>query len=485
MSDKIIVNHGYISVPDYEIGDCPELERRLSYYDSTLFKSFPIGYFYDEESKELRIPSGVDPNMIKRLTGRWIDISYVPDKYSEALYVLKTEPRNSLQRDAISFIIGEGSYENTKKYSQLSLVLETGEGKTYCVIAALSILRMRAIVISETKIIRKQWTDKVLQYTRLKESDILVVDSGKIIDKILQSNDTPKYKFYNVIHRTIMSYAKTNGWDKIREFFKRIEAGVAIFDEAHKEFKNTVRIITNSNFKKYLFVTANFKRGNFKENTLYQTTFKTLPKYIQKERTGKDDAKKHISGLYLLYNSNPSTASQLACKGHRGFDIYEFAKYQVESDRFMLPILSETVKHFIEVKGCRIFIFISSIDACNYIQECLSESLKGHLIGVYHSKVPNDKKQYYLDNAMVIVTTFKSLGTGADKTEFDCVINLEYFSSDITANQMSGRLRKEGDRKSYFIELINMGFEEVKNQYKKRRKFFSKKFGVINIIDKN
>ena len=35
---------------------------------------------------------------------------------------------------------------------------------------------------------------------------------------------------------------------------------------------------------------------------------------------------------------------------------------------------------------------------------------------------------------------------------------------------MSGRLRKEGDRKSYFIELIDMGFEEVKNQYKKRRK---------------
>ena len=58
------------------------------------------------------------------------NISYVPDKYSEALYVLKTEPRNSLQRDAISFIIGEGSYENTKKYSQLSLVLETGEELT-------------------------------------------------------------------------------------------------------------------------------------------------------------------------------------------------------------------------------------------------------------------------------------------------------------------------------------------------------------------
>ena len=59
-------------------------------------------------------------------------------------------------------------------------------------------------------------------------------------------------------------------------------------------------------------------------------------------------------------------------------------------------------------------------------------------------------KQYYLDNAMVIVTTFKSLGTGADKTEFDCVINLEYFSSNITANQMSGRLRKEEGRKSYY-----------------------------------
>ena len=480
----MIVRHGYISLPDYNIGDCPELEKRLSYYDKALFKYFPIGYFYNEDTRELRIPSGVDSNMVSRLTGRWIDMSYTPDKYSESLYVLKVEPKNDLQRDAICFIIGEGCYENTKKYSQLSLVLDTGEGKTYCVIAALTILKHKAIVISKTKKIRSQWSDKILQYTRLKKSDILIVDSGKIIDAILSSTEPLKYKFYTIIHRTIGAYAKIHGWDKIHEFFRRIEVGTAIFDEAHEEFRNTVKILCNSNIKKTLLVTADFKRNDFRENALYQNTFKSIPKYKQTERTGKDDSKKHITVLYYLYDSKPSTASQLACKGHRGFDVHELAKYQINTDRELLPILNLHVDYFLNKIKSRIFIFISSIEGCDYIKDSLSEAFPNKKIGVYHSKVSNSMKQDYLESADVIVTTFKSLGTGTDETSFDVVINLEYFSSDITANQVAGRLRKKEGKNSYFVELINMGFSEIASQYKKRKNFYSKKCGAVKVIDK-
>lgn len=124
--DKIIVRHTYTSIPNYSLGDCEYLEKMLSIYNKTYYRLEPKAFIYIDGNNEMRIPSGIDPNYVARLLNRNIEIDYVPDPHASAIINLKCEPRSDLQKYGVAFLIGEGDFTNTKKYSQLSLSLETG-----------------------------------------------------------------------------------------------------------------------------------------------------------------------------------------------------------------------------------------------------------------------------------------------------------------------------------------------------------------------
>ena len=59
------------------------------------------------------------------------------NKYDSINLKLKAEPRDDIQIKSLAFLTGEGKFKYTQEYSQLSLNLDTGDGKTYCVIASL------------------------------------------------------------------------------------------------------------------------------------------------------------------------------------------------------------------------------------------------------------------------------------------------------------------------------------------------------------
>lgn len=243
-----------------------------------------------------------------------------------------------------------------------------------------------------------------------------------------------------------------------------------------------ININCYTNTKRTFYLTANFERTDFKENKLFQFCFKSVPKYIQKERNVAHDSKKHIEHIVCFYNSKPSMVDIAKCKNKLGyFDKNAFAKYQMNKDAELFPILDEFINVFTINKGLKTFLTFSSIDACNEI--CKYYRSKGINAGCYHSKINGKIKEENLKNCDLIVTTFKSLGTGADE-DVTCVINLESFDSKITANQLSGRLRK-GYGKSYYIEIVNKGFHSIYRQYKDRyNKLFKKVFGSIKILDK-
>ena len=68
--DKVILRHGYISIPNYTMGDCSWLENILSVYDEVYHKLIPVGYYYDEEKEELRVPAGLGVNSVARALHR-------------------------------------------------------------------------------------------------------------------------------------------------------------------------------------------------------------------------------------------------------------------------------------------------------------------------------------------------------------------------------------------------------------------------------
>lgn len=49
--NKIVVYRTHIEINNYQLGDCPSIEKTFSVYDMTYHKRFPKGRIYDEERK--------------------------------------------------------------------------------------------------------------------------------------------------------------------------------------------------------------------------------------------------------------------------------------------------------------------------------------------------------------------------------------------------------------------------------------------------
>jgi hypothetical protein len=170
--DNIKVKHTSIIIPGYNMGDNTYLEKMLSVWNDTCYRYDSKGYHYDEEKKELRIPRGIDLSFLEKIFHTNLEIDYKPDPHEMASYRLKVEPRNDIQRKSISYLLGEGDFAYTKKYSQLTLNLDTGDGKTYCVIAGLTFMKTKSMIITHIDKIKKQWYTSLTEMTDLNDKFI-------------------------------------------------------------------------------------------------------------------------------------------------------------------------------------------------------------------------------------------------------------------------------------------------------------------------
>lgn len=475
--NKIIVNHTSIIINDYNLGDNEKLEKRLSIWDGVRHKYIPIAFMYNENTKQLFIPRGIDITYIEKIFNAPAEIRYEPDPYDNVSIKVKTMPKNDIQRKSISFLIGEEDFKYTKKYSQLLLNLPTGEGKTYVTSASLQFLSTKAIIITPIDKIKKQWYDTFVNMTDIQDGYICDISGSNVI-KNLMKQKTLKYKIYLVNHGTIIAYAKSNGWAAVHEFFKHIKVGVKIYDEAHLNFENILRIDLNTNTKKTIYLTATFERSDYKENSLFNTCFKNVIRYGYEVR---QEIRRHIMYLAILYDSHPDLAEQAYMSTYRGFNKIRYAEYESNSDAFY-EALAYAVKYFKNMDG-KMLILSSTIDLVDKITDFLNKSFDDLSVSSYHSKLTEDEKDKALQSD-IISTTPKSAGTGVDIKKLRTVIMCEAYSSTVQADQVSGRLREYSDNDStFYVELVDTGFKKVYNMYRGRLSVFKKKCSKLLSIN--
>jgi len=465
----IKAKHTSIIIPNYNLGDNLTLEHSLSVWNDSYHKYDEKGFFYNKDTKELLLPRGLDLGYLEKIFNLNVDIDFKPDPYEIVSYRLKVEPRDDIQRKSICFLIGEDEFSYTKKYSQLALNLQTGEGKSFCVIAALSFMRTKAIIFTHVNALKKQWIKEIKKFTDVTDSFICNISGGSIIKKILKSNKLP-YKIYLVNHRTINNYGETHGWDKVTELFQKIKVGVKVYDEAHFEFDNIIKTDLHTNTKKTIYLTANFERSDFKENKLFNLCFKNIAKYGVETRHEK---RKHIVYLGLLFNSKPDLINQASIKKRHGFDKNIYIDYQIKKGK-IFDVLYYIIFYFHDKEG-RMLILSSKIESTEIIAKYLKEEFPEKTVGVYNSTISDEDKVKAL-HCDIISSTPKSLGTGLDIPDLRFIIMTEPYSSSITANQTSGRLRElSPDLYGFYIELVDIGFNKVLSLYKNRLKVFKNK----------
>ena len=473
---KITVKHTSIVISDYNIGDAEILEKKLSIWDPMHYRFIPVGYMYDKDSRKLKIPRGIDINYVEKIFGESACIDYTPDEYDTMSIKVKTPPRDDIQRKAISFLIGENDFKYTTKYSQLLLNLPTGTGKTYVTTTSLQFIGLKAIIITPTDKIKSQWYDTFINMTDVSPLQIYDISGSDSITRLMK-NKSPKYKIYLVNHGTLASYAKSCGWNAVHDLFKHIKVGVKIYDEAHLNFANIVKIDLNTNTKKTIYLTATFERSDHIENHMFKTCFKSTVKYGYETR---EELRKHIMYLSIMYNSNPDLGTQGHMLTKMGFNKNRYSEYQ-ESCKEFYDALKYSIDFFKNKEG-KILILSTTISQVDKIKKFVDSNFPDNTISEYHSKIPPEDKLKALD-ADIICTTPKSAGTGVDIPGLRTVIMCEAYSSAVQADQVSGRLREYSETdNTFYVELVDIGFPKVYRMYRSRLPVFKKKcLKLLNI----
>jgi superfamily II DNA or RNA helicase len=470
----IRVKHTSIIIPDYNIGDDVELERSLSIWDEVNFKSIDKGFMYKKETRELIVPRGISIKYLEKKFNMLSVVDMEPDPHLAAVYKLKVEPRADVQRRGIAFLLGEGEFSYTKKYSQLSLNFDTGYGKTYTAIATLTILKTRAIIITNQNSLKDQWIKEFLDKTYIGENFLYNIEGRPAITKLLKSD--MNYKVFFVNHQTLNSYAKSNGWDAVGELFKKMKVGVKIFDEAHLQFDNMMRIDFSTNTKRTFYLTANFERSSYKDDKLFSTCFNNVVQYGIEE---KASARKHIKYLAVFFDSKPEGMERLYIKNRFGLDRNRYIEYQLEKKK-----LFNVIDFIMEkISTDKTLVLFSTIEATELYYEHIKRIYPDKIFSLVNSTAPQELR----DNvhvADIIVSTPKSLGVGIDIKGLRFIINTEPYSSKITANQVPGRLRPiSATEDSGYIEIVDNGFPIVVQSYKKRLRYIREKCSSTKIFD--
>lgn len=459
---KLEVGSSYIRVHNYDLGDCKKLEYQFQIYDIICHKYNQFGMSYDQEEKILYLPRGIDIGYVQyHLNIDTTDIIWTnPNEYDTFTdpVMIKYEPRDDTQKQALRFMLGLDEYEKNQFQSVLMVSSTTGFGKSYCSIYTIAYTMIRSIVITYAITILKQWKDYVLKYTNIPENEIYLISGADSINMLLaQKTRYKSAKIFLVSHSTLRDYANKYGWDKIDKLFKIIKVGQCFIDEAHRDFENICRIMAHTNVYKTYFITATPARSSKDENHIYQIATKNYPKIELRKETDK-----HINYIAIKYSSYPTPGQKSDMFNAYGLDRNKYINYVVHQPNFycVLRILMEMVK---KLDGPALF-YIDTNAAILIVYKWLSDNYPEYAgdIGIYSGLVDQDVKVQE-KKKRIILSTLKSAGAAEQIDGLKMAVILAApFKSKVVAIQAAGRLR---DPNTYFIELIDLSFESIKKYY--------------------
>lgn len=465
---KIEVKQSCIVINDYNLGDSTELEKFFKIWDPRTYTNRIFGMYYDEESKKLYVPRGLDIWFVEKCIGASAYIVRDPDPHSKMtkLPMLAFKPRNEDQDTALKFLLGKGEYTTTKYVSQLFINLATGKGKSYCSIASCCYVGSKFAVITYSTDCLKQWIGYILQYTDISEDRICFIKGSGVINRLMHLG-ADKYDIFLISHDTIKSYASQFGWNAVGELFKKLKIEIKIIDEAHKNFMNVTMIDFFTNTKKTFYVTATKGRSAEEENRIYQLYFKNV---LSINLFNKDEDP-HTIYKAIMFNSYPTPRDITACKNAYGLNRIEYMNYITNNPEFykvLTIIIDMIIKH-----NSKSLIYIGINAGIQKVYDWIMNKfpvLRGN-VGIYTTLIPKDRKPYELEK-LIILSTTKSCGDAMDIKGLKLTVTAaEPFKSKITAIQTLGRTR---DNNTVYMELVDTGFYYTKNYYYSKKSVFNK-----------
>lgn len=465
MNRRITAFNTHIEIFPYEYGEKKSIEDTYSVYDKLFHKMTPIAYTIKDDT--LYLPRGTNLNMLEKLFQSSPIISKKSDPISYINIESILEPKSRIQQEAVEFLCSEGRFSVGNTFSQLSLNLDTGEGKTIASIIAISKrYKCKTLVIVDQTKLKNLWKKEFIKASTVEENRIFDIVGSDGIFKAITSNSD--FDIFLTTHQTLHQFGTSFGWNGLAEFFKNLNIGVKIYDEAHKYFSNICMIDFFSNTDKTLYLTATFTRNNSKERMMYKKVFANTYRFGE-ETLQYEEKRKHTIYYYVTFNSYPEPQYVAGMYGLYSISSYKYIDYafKIDENQTLLKVLSivyDKVKH---LRG-RILIISPKIESTEYIADFMKKITNKEIAVVNSNKSNEDNEN--AKTADIISSTMKSLGTGVDIKGLRVIINMEPFTSQVNMRQLKGRLRefsKSDD--TYLFDLVDIGIRDIEKMGEKRK----------------
>lgn len=342
---------------------------------------------------------------------------------------------------------------------QWFVYLSQGLGKTLLSVYMIPYFNTKTLIMCYNTSILKQWHETFKDRTNINLDSVLLIDESKIFDGILDGTfPFWEYDIFMCTPKILTMYGKRKGFEYLSILMDKMGIGLKIFDEAHRNITNIIKINAYTSVNKTLYLSGDFAQSNKRIETLYYRIFHGVP--VLRPTNILMNTLKYTVAWVVSYNSHPTEADIDATYMRRGFNFFNYMKYQIKIKEFY-----ETLWYILDAinasndKNYRILVLLNLIEQVNILYEKIEDHYPNrYIIGRYHSKINEDEKRFARNEANLIVSTHQSFGVGIDIEEIKYVISCT-ICTKIDDNQASGRARPLADRSdAYYFIMYDRGF---------------------------
>ena len=464
MEPRIIQTKDGIIITPYEKGQSPYLENVTSHWDPVYHKrvedsGFIVPNYYKmpafithRHSKEMlmnQFPSYEIINEPKR-----------PGSPTSN-FTLKPEIQLTLVQEEIA-----AELLNGRGYDEWFINLQTGQGKTVLSVYLTSVFQRKTLIVCFSTDILSQWVNTYYQKTTIDNKRVCFLDRNTILKFMKGRRDPDDYDIYVGTHALFLSIFKSEGYQLFDNLMNLLGVGMIIYDEAHRNMASIIKMNACHNFAYTIYLSADYGQADYKKEQKFFKLFhgtKVLRPSEEEERSLK-----YTDVVMVEFNSHPSERDKMAIRNKYGYNAELFMNYEIEKGIIFNVIDFVLDSIYPQNDKYRTLILASNIAHVDALYEHVKEKYPRYNVGRFHGSMDEDERNATLRLADIIVSTYKSFGTGRDEENIRYVIGTNQ-SNKIEDNQAAGRARPllDGSRVKYLF-LVDKGFPYCMNKAKIR-----------------
>ena len=333
------------------------------------------------------------------------------------------------------------------------LAIQTGKGKSFCTMKAISDLGLRAAYFLRPMFIEK-WIIDIQKTYDISAEDIMVVQGGKQLMALthLAVNgllDSKVLLFSNKTYQIWLKEYETYGQNILEkgyactpdELWEHMRVGVRVIDEVHLDFHLNFKLDLYTHCERSISLSASFVSDDSFLNRMYELTYPANSRY------NGGEYHKYISGEAVFYNLLSSDKIRTTNRGdtrynHNVFEQSILHSVKMKQNYFSLVYLKLKESYLVRFKeGRKAIIFCASKDMCGELVQFLRHVCPGKTVERYVDEDPYEN----LMDPDIRVTTLNSAGTAVDIPGLITTILTVAVRSSQSNIQGLGRLRETKD----------------------------------------